>query len=122
MASTTLPEIYRPMMEGVTVKAGHCLVCGRVWPLNDHHVVWRSWGEVIDEKGKKAKIRARVVLVNKKAKMLGHTKKLRYRSGDPKIAQVTKKGVIKARKAGRCNVYVFSENGVWKRIRVIVKK
>ena len=43
------------MMEGVTVKAGHCLVCGRVWPLNDHHVVWRSWGEVIDEKGKKAK-------------------------------------------------------------------
>jgi len=47
----TMPEIYRPMMEGKTVKSDRCVVCGRYYPLEQHHVVWRSWGELHDDEG-----------------------------------------------------------------------
>lgn len=43
---TTLPQIYRPLMEAPTIRASRCVICGRSWPLNQHHVVWRSWGEM----------------------------------------------------------------------------
>ena len=29
-----------------------CAVCGRKWPLNNHHVIFRSAGNVFDEDGK----------------------------------------------------------------------
>ena len=43
---TTLPEIIRPLMDAPTVELPFCAICGRRWPLNRHHIVWRSWGEV----------------------------------------------------------------------------
>lgn len=42
----TLPEIYRPLMEAPTMMAGRCYICGRHEPLNQHHIVWRSWGNM----------------------------------------------------------------------------
>ena len=42
----TLPEYLKPLMEGCTVKQGRCAVCGRTWPLNQHHVVYRSAGKM----------------------------------------------------------------------------
>ena len=41
-----MPEIYRPMMEGVSVKTPYCAVCGRTAPLNQHHIVKRSAGKL----------------------------------------------------------------------------
>lgn len=39
----TLPEMYRPLMEGCSVSTPYCAVCGRTGvPLNRHHVVKRS--------------------------------------------------------------------------------
>ena len=53
MASvTTLDPIYWPLMDVPTVKLNRCLVCGRVHPLNEHHIVWRSWGQLIGDNGK----------------------------------------------------------------------
>lgn len=42
----TLPEYLRPLMEGVTVRTPYCAVCGRVQPLNQHHVVRRGAGKM----------------------------------------------------------------------------
>lgn len=42
----TLPEILRPLMDGVSVDVPFCAVCGRAWPLNRHHVVRRGAGNL----------------------------------------------------------------------------
>ena len=42
----TLPDLYRPLMDGVSIKAPYCCVCGKRWPLNYHHVVKRSAGNI----------------------------------------------------------------------------
>lgn len=49
---TTMPGIYWPLMDGPTVKAPFCVVCGAARPLNQHHVVPRSRGELYRD-GKK---------------------------------------------------------------------
>lgn len=41
----TLPEYLRPLMDGVTVRTPYCAVCGRTYPLNQHHVVRRGAGK-----------------------------------------------------------------------------
>lgn len=43
---TTLSEELIPLMEGVSIDAPYCVVCGRTWPLNRHHVVRRSAGKL----------------------------------------------------------------------------
>lgn len=43
---TTLPKLYQPLMQGTSVKTAYCCVCGRTWPLNHHHVVKRSQGNM----------------------------------------------------------------------------
>lgn len=43
---TTLPEWLWPLMGGCTVKQSRCAVCGRAYPLNQHHVVYRSAGKM----------------------------------------------------------------------------
>ena len=47
MASVdTLPELLRPLMAGTSVTMNRCAICGRRWPLNQHHVVRRGAGKV----------------------------------------------------------------------------
>lgn len=43
---TTLDPIFWPLMQAPTVKLDRCSVCGRIHPLNEHHLVWRSWGNL----------------------------------------------------------------------------
>ena len=50
-----------------------------------------------------------------------HLGKFRYESTNKKIATVSKKGVIKGIKKGSCYVYVYTQNGLYKRIKVRVK-
>lgn len=45
-AATTMDPILWPLMDGPSVDADCCVVCGRMWPLNHHHVVRRSAGEL----------------------------------------------------------------------------
>ncbi len=47
---------------------------------------------------------------------------MRYESTNPKIATVSSKGVIKGVKKGTCYVYAYAQNGLFKKIKVTVKK
>ena len=48
---------------------------------------------------------------------------MRYESSDKSIATVSPKGVIKAvgKKGETCYVYAYAQNGVFKKIKVVVK-
>ena len=45
---------------------------------------------------------------------------IQFESSNSKVASVTKKGVIKAKKQGTCYIYVYAQNGMYKRIKVTV--
>lgn len=70
------------------------------------------------KKGKKFTIKAKEV---KKDKTIKHHRKIAYESDNPEVATVSKKGVVKAKKKGSCYIYVYAQNGVYKRVRVTVK-
>lgn len=44
---TTLPELFWPLMDVESVKLDRCAICGRRAPLNEHHIVWRSQGQLV---------------------------------------------------------------------------
>ncbi|MGN1130922.1 MAG: Ig-like domain-containing protein, partial [Ruminococcus sp.] len=46
---------------------------------------------------------------------------IRYESTNTKIAKVNTKGVITAKSKGECNIYVYAQNGVYKKVKVTVK-
>ena len=46
---------------------------------------------------------------------------IRYESTNANIASVSKKGVVKAKNKGACYVYAFAQNGICKKIKVVVK-
>ncbi len=70
------------------------------------------------KKGKKAKIKATLF---KKGKVATHIAKFRYESSNKKIATVDAKGNIKAKKKGSVKIYVYTQNGLCKTIKVKVK-
>ncbi len=41
--------MYQPMMSKPSVRMARCAVCGRTWPLEQHHVVFRSAGKMFVE-------------------------------------------------------------------------
>jgi hypothetical protein len=73
--------------------------------------------------GKKAKIKAKTVLVYKNKKQLtnAHAKEFRYASTNRAIATVSKKGQITAKHAGTCEIYVYARNGYAKKVKVTVR-
>ena len=66
------------------------------------------------------KIKASSVAQSAKLKVKKH-RKLAFETSDPKVATVTKKGVIKAVAKGNCTVYVYAQNCMSKAIKVMVK-
>ena len=44
-----------------------------------------------------------------------------FESSDPTVAVVTKKGKITAKKAGKCSIFVYAQNGIYKTIKLTVK-
>jgi hypothetical protein len=70
------------------------------------------------KKGKKLPLKAKAKKAAKGVKM--HAK-LRYQSSNKKIATVTKKGVVKGVNKGTCYIYVYAQNGVYKKVKVTVK-
>ncbi len=70
------------------------------------------------KKGKTLKLRAKAVKVKLKVK---NHRKVSYESTNPAIATVSKAGVVKGKKKGTCYVYAYAQNGVSKRIKVVVK-
>ena len=75
------------------------------------------------KKGKTAKIKASVILADKKKKQISNVgaRPFRYISTNKKVATVSASGKIKAAGKGKCLIYVCARNGYAKKIRVTVK-
>ena len=57
-------------------------------------------------------IQAKIKLENGKKKPLLHTAEFRYYTTDARVAKVNSDGVITAKGAGSCTIYVLANNGV----------
>lgn len=68
--------------------------------------------------GKTFAIKAEQVI---KDKPIDEHQDIKFESGNTKVASVTGKGVIKAKKKGTCYIYVYAQNGMYQRIKVTVK-
>lgn len=44
---TTLDQLLIPLMEGPSIRSDRCVVCGARQPLEQHHVVRRSDGQLV---------------------------------------------------------------------------
>lgn len=71
--------------------------------------------------GASEKIKAKIVLVNKKKKAVDHERKLRFVSANTSVATVSKSGMIKATGIGETTIFVYSNNGTAKAIKVTVR-
>ena len=69
-------------------------------------------------KGKTFAIKAEQVI---KDKPIDEHQDIKYESSNTKVASVTGKGVIKAKKKGTCYIYVYAQNGMYRRMKVTVK-
>ena len=73
------------------------------------------------EEGRTAKIKPKLVLVNKKKKAVIHDRKFRFKSTSTAVVKVTKSGKLKAVGKGSATVFVYSNNGTAKAVKVKVK-
>lgn len=70
------------------------------------------------DKGKTVTMKASAV---KAAKTLKTHRKIAFESTNPEIATVNSKGKVKGKKKGSCYIYVYAQNGVYKKVKVTVK-
>ena len=72
------------------------------------------------KQGRKFKLKVKQIAKSKKVKLKKH-RKTAFESDNQDVAVVSKKGVITAKKKGKCSVYVYAQNGVYKQVKVTVK-
>ena len=72
------------------------------------------------KQGRKFKLKVKQIAESKKVKLKKH-RKIAFESDNQDVAVVSKKGVITAKKKGKCSVYVYAQNGVYKKVKVTVK-
>jgi hypothetical protein len=68
------------------------------------------------KKGKTFKLGAKQV-----GKKVKKHRGLAYETSNAKVATISSKGVIKAVGKGTCYVYAYAQNGVFKKVKVVVK-
>ena len=74
--------------------------------------------EVIIKKGKKVQLKANI---KKGEQAVKEYRKLSYETSNKKIATVSAKGVIKGVRKGTCYVYVYAQNGVYRKVKVTIR-
>ena len=88
---------------------------------NDKKVTTKAKKNKVTVKAKKSfKLAGKTVPANKKLKVKKH-RAVSYETSNPKVANVSKKGVIKGVRKGTCFVYAYAQNGVCAKIKVTVK-
>lgn len=55
IGKTTLPQMWWPLMGRPSVKLPYCPICGRAWPLEQHHPVRRGAGKLFDANGREVR-------------------------------------------------------------------
>ncbi len=70
----------------------------------------------------KKTVKLKAKQITSSGKKIRKHRKLQYETSDPTIATVSKKGVIKGKKKGKCTVYVYAQNGVYAKVKVTVKQ
>lgn len=80
----------------------------------------KAVSKVTIKKGKKITFKCKAVPKKKKLKVKRH-RKIAFESGSPKIASVSSKGVVKGLKKGKCKIYAYTQNGIFKAVTVTVK-
>ena len=80
----------------------------------------KAVSKVTVKRGKSLALKTTLNPKSKKLKVKKHVG-ARYESTNTKIATVSGKGVIKGKKKGTCYVYVYAQNGVFKKVKVTVK-
>ena len=75
------------------------------------------------KKGKKYTIKAKFTKENKKLEAKRHTglNGIRFESSNPSVAKVNNKGVVTAKKKGKATIYVYAQNGIYKKVTITVK-
>ncbi len=68
--------------------------------------------------GKKVTIKTKVTYSSKKHRT---HREIKYESSNTKVATVSSKGVLKAKKKGTCYITIYTQNGLSKKIKVRVK-
>ena len=71
------------------------------------------------KQGRKFKLKVKQIAESKKVKLKKH-RKIAFESDNQDVAVVSGKGVITAKKKGTCSVYVYAQNGVYKKIKIRV--
>ena len=72
------------------------------------------------ENGKTFKIKAEQIPEKKKLKVKRH-RGICFESSNPTIATVSASGKVKAKKKGKCVIYVYSQSGTFNKMTVVVK-
>jgi len=80
---------------------------------------YRKTSAIGVKKGKTVRLLASYTKA-KKSKVMKKTG-MRFQSSNTKIATVSAKGYVKGKKKGKAYIYVYAQNGVYKKIKVIVK-
>ena len=70
--------------------------------------------------GESIKLKAKPKAANRRRKVKEHVG-VRFESGNPGIATVSRKGLVKGKAEGSCLIYAYAQNGVCKRVRITVK-
>ena len=72
------------------------------------------------KKGRKKKLKIKIYNTRRKVKKCGS--KLRYEVANPKIVKVYKNGKVKALKKGKTYIYLYAQNGISKKVKIVVRK
>ena len=80
---------------------------------------YKTLKKTVLKKGKSLKLKTGI----KKGKKTSVKKcaAMRYASSNSSVATVSAKGVIKAKKKGKCKIYVYAQNGAYKTVTITVK-
>ena len=97
----------------------HSLTKGSKTYETPSRVKIRSGKKLSLKAGSTKKIRAQVI-VPKGKKTCWHIQKIRYLVSDSSVLTVSKKGKIRAKKAGHATIYAVAQNGVTAKIKVSV--
>ena len=70
------------------------------------------------KKGKTLNLKASEI---KNKKPLPRCRKVMFESDNVKIAAVTKQGKVTAKAKGKCTIYIYAQNGLYKQVKIVVK-